>query len=252
VVPDFYHKAFGETISIVKTPADDKAILNPQEIRDVCANCNNVVLSRLDDYLATLTKRYFSTIIHPGDRVRFEYNFVLLLRMLLKIIYNIVRTRGWPVDVFQPARRFILGNEQFHNGFHIFLQLLIPTPAEKTQRPITPGTKEIPPLPLHADLYDVSPFPGLAFAGSLSFMSYRFLIVRENEKVPANPRTRSIAKWLKQNRGTIELTNKGSVTVYASSITVLEALEADPTFEMQLAKARKLKANVKPKRPTRN
>lgn len=243
VVPDFYHRAFGETISIVKTPADDKAILNPQEIRDVCANCNNVALSRLDDYLATLTKRYFSTIVQPGDRVRFEYDFALLLRILLKIVYNVGRTRGWPIEVFQQARGFILGNEQFHNGFHIFLQLLIPTPAGKTQRPITPGTKEIPPLPWRADLYDVSGFPGLVFAGSLSFMSYRFFIVRENEKMPANLRKRSVAKWLKQNKGTIELTNKGSITIYASSVTVLDALEGNPTFEMQLAKARKLKAN---------
>jgi hypothetical protein len=42
VVPESYHKALGETISIVKTPSDDKAIPNPQEIRDVCANCNKL------------------------------------------------------------------------------------------------------------------------------------------------------------------------------------------------------------------
>lgn len=244
VVPDFYHKTFGETISTVKTHTEEKAISNPQEIGDVCANCNNVALSRLDDYLAALTKKYFSTIVHAGDHVRFEYDFDLLLRALLKVAYNVARTRGWPTDVFQQAREFILGQKPRPSGFRVFLQLLVPTPARKTNLPLTPGTTEVPPLPWRADLYDVSGFPGLAFACSVSFMSYRFFILRENEKVPANVRKQSVAKWLKQNNGATELTNNGSATVYASSVTVLDALKGNPTFEVQLAKARKLKADM--------
>jgi len=97
-------------------------------------------------------------------------------------------------------------------------------------------------------VYDVSGFPGLAFARSVSFMSYRFFIVREDIKVPAAVRKRSVARWLKQNKGANELTNKGSATVYASSVTVLDALKGNPTFEAQLAKARKLKAEMERKR----
>ena len=247
VVPDFYHNIFGETISIVKIRSEEKAISNPQEIGDVCANCNNVALSRLDDYLAALTKKYFSTIVRAGDRARFEYDFDLLLRVLLKVAYNVARTRSWPIAVFQQAREFILGKTSLPQGFRIFLQLLIPTPVRKTHLPVMPGTTEVPPLPWRADLYDVSGFPGLTFAGSQSFMSYRFFILRENEKVPGHVRKRSVARWLKQNKGATELTNKGSATVYASSVTVLDALKGNPTFETQLAKARKLKAEIQAK-----
>jgi hypothetical protein len=247
VVPDFYHKAFGQTISIVKTQTEEKAISNPQEIGDVCANCNNVVLSGLDSYLAALTDKYFSTIVRPGDEVRFEYDFDVLLRVLLKVAYNVARTRNWPIAVFQEARGFILGEKPPPSGFQVFLQLLIPTPVRKAHLPVTPGTTEVPPLPWRADLYDVSGFPGLTFAGSLSFMSYRFFILRENDKVPCHVRKRSVARWLKQNKGATELTNKGSATVYASSVTVLDALKGNPTFETQLAKARKLKAEMQAK-----
>ena len=244
VVPDFYHKTFGETISIVKTPSGDKAIPSPQEIGDVCANCNNVGLSRLDDYLAALTKKYFSTIVHAGDRVRFECDFDLLLRALLKVAYNVARTRNWPISIFQDAREFILGEKPLPHGFRMFLQLLIPTPARKTQLPVTLGTTEVPPLPWRADLYDVSSFPGLLFACSISFMSYRSFILREDMNVPAAVRKRSVVGWLKQNKGATELTNKGSATVYASSVTVLDAVKGNPTFERQLAKARTLKADM--------
>ena len=57
VVPDFYHNVFGETISIVKTHSEEKAISNPQEIGDVCANCNNVALSRLERVSKTSPER---------------------------------------------------------------------------------------------------------------------------------------------------------------------------------------------------
>jgi hypothetical protein len=245
VVPDFYHKTFGETISIVKTPSGDKAIPSPQEIGDVCANCNNAALSRLDSYLADLTKKYFSTIVKPGDRIQFAHDSDLLLRTMLKVAYNVARTRNQPIEVFQEAREFILGENPRPSGFRVFVQVLVPTPARKTHLPVTPGTTEIPPLPWRADLYDVRSLPGLKFACSVSFMSYRFFILREDANVPTTIRNRSVVRWLKENKGATELTDKGRATLYPSSVTVLDALKGNPTFETQLAKARKLKADMK-------
>jgi hypothetical protein len=252
VIPECYHEASGETISIVQTPTEDKAIPNPQEIGDVCATCNSGPLSRLDSYFAALNKEYFAAIVYPGDRIRFRYDLDLLLRFMLKIGYNVARTRKWPLQIFQEARAFILGKEPCPSGFRIFLQLLIPTPAKKTNLPMTPGTREVPPLLWRADLYDVSSFPGFVFAGSISFMSYRFFILREDMNVPATIRKQSVTRWLKGNKGASELTRRGDATVYASSVTVLDALNGNPTFERQLAKARKLKAEMELKRKPRN
>jgi hypothetical protein len=240
VVPDFYHRAFGETISTVKTQTEDKAISNPREIGDVCANCNNVALSRLDSYLAALADRYFSTIVHPGDCVRFEYDFDLLLRVLLKVAHNVARTRNWPITVFQEAREFILGKKHLPQGFRIFLQLLTPTPVRKAHLPVTPGTTEVPPL-RRADLYDVSGFFGIRIRRFAVVPVLSLFRAARGCEGARNARKRSIARWLKQNNGATELTDKGGATVYASSVTVLDAIKGNPTFETQLARREDLK-----------
>lgn len=244
VIPECYVKTLGPTISIVKTPAEDKAIPNAQEIGDVCAVCNNGPLSLLDTSLASLSQQYFSRIVHPGDRIRFSYDFDQLLRLVLKLGYNVARTRGWPLAVFKEARRYILGREKCPPRLHLFLQLLIPTPEKDCKYTVPPGTQEIPPLPWHAELRDVSSFPGLASEVSISFMSYRFFIVQEDLSVSTAVRKASLKKWLKENKGTHELIREGYSVVHSSSVTVVEVLEKDPAFGKQLAKAIELKARM--------
>lgn len=244
VIPECYVKTLGPTISIVKTPTEDKAIPNPQEIGDVCAVCNNGPLSLLDTYLASLSQQYFSKIVHPGDRIRFSYDFDQLLRLVLKLGYNVARTRGWPLAVFKEARQYILGREKCPPGLHLFLQLLIPTPEKDCKYAVPPGTQEIPPLPWHAELRDVSGFPGLASEFSISFMSYRFFAVQEDPSVSSTIRKASLKEWLKDNKGTHELSDVGHSVVHSSCVSVVEVLEKDPAFENQLAKAIELKARM--------
>jgi hypothetical protein len=244
VIPECYLKTLGPTISIVKTPTEDKAIPNAQEIGDVCAVCNNGPLSLLDTYLASLSQQHFSKIVHPGDRIRFSYDFDQLLRLVLKLGYNVARTRGWPLAVFREARQYILGKEKCPPGLHLFLQLLIPTPAKNCKYTVPPGAQEVPPLPWHAELRDVSGFPGLASEISISFMSYRFFAVQEDRCVSSAIRKASLKAWLKDNKGTHELSDVGRSVVHSSSISVVEVLEKDPAFEKQLARAIELKRKM--------
>lgn len=60
-------------------------------IKDVCATCNNVHLSKLDSYLSELHEKYLQNILLPGDAAFIEYDYNLLLRALLKISYNSAR-----------------------------------------------------------------------------------------------------------------------------------------------------------------
>jgi hypothetical protein len=242
IIPDNFHQSVGESISIVKTPSGDKAVFNAQEVRDVCANCNNGPLSVLDSYFGDLYGKYFSKIVHSGDRIRFHYDFELLLRLLLKITYNVARTRKWPVQIYRDCRRYILGKEkELPSGFRMFLQLLVPTSVSKTDLSVTPGTKEVTPIPWRTELYELTGFPGIAFASSTSIMSYRFFLLREDASVPVAVRRKSIARWLKENKGTKELTTKARVTIHASSVSVVDAVRNNSIFLDQLAKARKLK-----------
>ena len=92
VFPGCFQKTF-KPITPTRTPDGEKAILSPLEIQDVCARCNNELLSPLDEYLCELNDLYFSKIVRPGDRVRFQYAWDFLLRMLPKIAYNVARAR---------------------------------------------------------------------------------------------------------------------------------------------------------------
>jgi hypothetical protein len=246
ILPNTYHKFAGNSIDIVKTPSGDKAVSSAQKIGDVCAACNNGPLSRLDSYLAELIETYFSKIVHSGDQIRFHYEFDPLLKLLLKILFNVARTRNWPLQTFQNCKRYILGKEKLGtSGFRIFLQLLIPTPVAKTELPVTPGTKEIPPLPWHTELYDVGGLAGLVFACSISFRSYRFFVLKEDSSLPPVVRLRSIVKWLRENKGASEIKkSKTEAIIYASSVTVIDAVKESPVFYDQLQKARKLKSDM--------
>jgi hypothetical protein len=63
-------------------------------IKDVCAKCNNLVLGALDEYLSDLFDRAFQRFLSPGERAVLEYDYDLLLRVLLKISYNAARSVG--------------------------------------------------------------------------------------------------------------------------------------------------------------
>src|SRR5580658_3063707 len=122
VFPECFNKTF-DAITTAKTPAGEKAVLSDLEIHDVCGECNNGPLSSLDAFFCALNDKYFSTIIHSGDCVKFEYDFERLLRVLLKIGYNVARARKWPLANWQDTAHYIRGTAPRPLGFRLFLQL---------------------------------------------------------------------------------------------------------------------------------
>ena len=58
------------------------------KIKDVCATCNNVKLSETDGYICSLYDTYFHRYVQSGEVVRFEYDYSLLCRWLVKTAYN--------------------------------------------------------------------------------------------------------------------------------------------------------------------
>lgn len=61
-------------------------------IKDVCGQCNNSHLSKIDVYLADLFDHYFADYIEVGQPADLTYEYNTLLRGLLKISYNSVRS----------------------------------------------------------------------------------------------------------------------------------------------------------------
>jgi hypothetical protein len=243
VFPDCFQREL-EVFSTAKTASGEKAIASAQQIRDVCAHCNNDLLSPLDAYLCGLNSKYFATVVRPGVCVRFKYDFELLLRALLKIGYNIGRARNWPLEIWWAAKQYIVGNAARPLGLRLFLQLTIPTPVSKTKLPVSPGTYEIEPIPAQAGLMGVSDLPGINLIYSISLRSYRFWTVAEDSSVARSFRRRATARWLRGTKGAYELGPKGITVMYASSETALKTSEASPVFRRQLLQMRDLKSSI--------
>jgi hypothetical protein len=79
-------------------------------VKDVCAHCNNVLLSKLDAYLSTIYDHHFSRILLPGESTSFSYDYQLLQRSLLKISFNSARADASErvIKSHQPFINFII------------------------------------------------------------------------------------------------------------------------------------------------
>lgn len=114
-----------------------REIPSEPQIRDVCANCNNGVLSKLDNYICGLFDERFRKILARDERVLFEPNYHLLKRWLLKMSFNSARIHNSPDrEALEKLLPYILGvNERLGRSVQLFVQLLypeIPPPAELT------------------------------------------------------------------------------------------------------------------------
>lgn len=93
-----------------------------QSIKDVCANCNNKLLGRLDAYGVRLIRQYFLSKYSEDSSVSMEYDYHLLQRWLLKIVYNSMRSAGIKSEWFNNEK-IILLQMIFKTGYHQFRYL---------------------------------------------------------------------------------------------------------------------------------
>ncbi|ROQ48187.1 hypothetical protein [Pseudomonas putida] len=106
-------------------------------IKDVCANCNNSTLSKLDSYLTNLYDSHFANIVSAGSGVELPYDYNMLLRALLKISFNSARAHGSDKEIrtHQKLVKFILKGT--HRG-EVMLRLQIVTSSTEYRTPQEP------------------------------------------------------------------------------------------------------------------
>src|SRR2546422_11710115 len=97
----------------------------PLVIRDVCARCNNVHLSALDNYAAALCRHSLRRVVRPGERARLTCDHHPLARWLLKVAYNSSRANGEPVGHFRSLIPYILGPVARPPGPHTLFACII-------------------------------------------------------------------------------------------------------------------------------
>jgi hypothetical protein len=73
-------------------PRNEKFHKHDPIIKDVCEQCNNTHLSGIDVYLAGIFDNFFVDYIEAGNSAEFAYDYNSLIRGLMKISYNSVRS----------------------------------------------------------------------------------------------------------------------------------------------------------------
>jgi hypothetical protein len=239
IIPKFIYsrealKGHETPVSHVPATAGEKFVQSEPVIADVCARCNNGVLSRLDEYGAKMYDQFFDVTPQPGERIELSYDFDLLTRWLLKLAYNTARMRKWPAPHFEQleqATEYISGKASCPTNLRIYVQLITPaklTPQQKQR--VIEGAGEV--------IDEVEPgfrrfvaFAGRGMiAGCLVGMNgFQFYIVfwdhTRNRRALKNFET----KFLRHTRGSKWLPSTTSKSiVYPSSVNILDVVESNP------------------------
>lgn len=88
----------------------DREIEAEPTIRDVCAECNNVRLSSLDNYICELFDKILVRSLDRYEEIQFEFDYHLLKRWLLKMCLNSARVHAaLDVIAFPPLLGSVAG-----------------------------------------------------------------------------------------------------------------------------------------------
>lgn len=89
----------------------DKPFFAEPVIKDVCANCNNNLINYIDSYAKKIIKTYFLKTYEKDDEVSIEYNYTLLVKVLLKYAFNDMRSKKIDTSYFDNNIKEFLMNK---------------------------------------------------------------------------------------------------------------------------------------------
>lgn len=133
----------------------EKMVGGEAKVKDVCANCNNVILSELDAYgKQMLDKAGLMVHNYLGRSLILNYDYTQLLRWSLKLAFNSSRTDGAHRHLFEDFVAFILSGEELppRNRVALLAYLAGPIKLDEEQEShrqfleATPGAKTLNPL----------------------------------------------------------------------------------------------------------
>lgn len=105
----------------------EKVIPGEATIKDVCANCNNVILSEYDAHAKGVLES--ANIFQKNfllNKATFHYDYTLLSRWLLKVAYNSSRASGKQIEEFESFKPYILNKGSENKNFFLACGLLKP------------------------------------------------------------------------------------------------------------------------------
>jgi len=213
-------------------------------IADVCSACNSGFLSRLDAYGAMLWDKFFDLTPWPGKAIRFEYEFDLLVRWLLKLAYNVgrLRTSRWQYRFLEYLRAqvpYMRGDGPRPANLYLYLQLI--GAAELTAQQKQDLLEEdgldwndVPPRWRRVGTFATFAGPGrnktLIVRGYMvEVNAYVFYLVFWKPDLSRRQMQNSETKFLRQTPGAKRLLPEISRSVlFPSSVNIVDFIKRDP------------------------
>lgn len=126
-VYQYHYQIEGQNNVIGWREKPEKVVSGEAKIKDVCSDCNNIVLSKYDSHAKDVLES--ADIFQKNFLLRettFNYDYQLFSRWLLKVAYNSSRASGKQVEVFENFKAYILNKNIKSNSFFITCGLLKP------------------------------------------------------------------------------------------------------------------------------
>jgi hypothetical protein len=191
-----------------------KMVGGEAKVKDVCADCNNRILSELDSYGKELLSQS-GLLVHNYLRrtVTLRYEYGILLRWLMKISFNSSRTDGAHSHLFEEHIPFILGSADTPPRYRVRVAAylaspIVPDKLQMEQEPFrtaSHGAKTLNPF-LVRICYGFVPGGDLYTLRILIFGPLVFHLLIFNEgTLPGNAAV-AIRRFLKMMPGARELT----------------------------------------------
>ena len=99
-----------------------RSVNSEMTVKDVCADCNNGELSKLDAYALELLMDINNDIQENTKKIYFKYNKDKLIRWLLKICYNSARAdkAHKAIELYKKNLGYILQNKHPQNNIAVY------------------------------------------------------------------------------------------------------------------------------------
>lgn len=128
IIPDWYLK-------IDPSPEDEgfleriphRFLTTDIVIKDVCADCNNLHLSKLDSYGKLLYESYFAEHIYKGENVEFKYDYNILIKWLIKMSYNSARIHKTDLEILNSYAHILISETSLPESVFVYCDTIAPS-----------------------------------------------------------------------------------------------------------------------------
>jgi len=229
IIPSFLYKKHPDQ-KFGFNSAADKFVNSEAIIRDVCAECNNGILSELDGYGKSFyEENQCQRSFNSSKTLVIKYNYTLLLRWLLKISYNSLRAAGMHSNLMEKCIPFILNENDIGITHLLFLELIKDYKIKEADRTYLPEESklwEYMPARMFRSGWIITNSNINYLSRYVAINSFYFYFFVFYDKINRSNRRQIINTFKKKIKPASQLSNEqDSIPIKVSNRTILEAYE---------------------------